>query len=56
LLSLLKEERALLAQEPQEAAALVPQQGKPQEDRLTVAAWSTVARVLLNLDETITRE
>ncbi len=41
---------------PQEAAALVPANLSSKPDNTQLAAWTAVARVLLNLDEFITRE
>jgi hypothetical protein len=34
----------------------VNRNGIPEADVVELAAWTTVSRVLLNLDETITRE
>jgi len=49
-------ERASLAESPSDAAALAnpPKDWPVGVDRLAV--WTTVSRVLLNLDETITKE
>src|SRR6266576_2423010 len=56
LLDLLNRELAAFEKAPDEAAALLPKQKDPSLDNKQFAAWTTVARVLLNLDETITRE
>jgi mono/diheme cytochrome c family protein len=42
--------------QPKEAEPLVPARLPPRTDRAQLAAWTVVARVLLNLDEFITRE
>jgi hypothetical protein len=56
LLELFNKERAALDRAPQEAAALL-QGGPDRKTNVTeLAAWTSVSRVLLNLDETITRE
>ena len=39
-----------------EIAALLQGRPEPPQDALRLAAWTSVARVFLNLDETITRE
>ena len=39
---------------PKEAAAVVGGDGKP--DQAELAAWTMIANVLFNLDETITKE
>jgi hypothetical protein len=49
LLQLLKEERTALKTEG-------PQHGLTTLEEIELAAWTSVARALLNLDETITRE
>ncbi len=54
LAELLKVEKAAFAQTPNEAKELVGEKAK--YDSVQLAAWMTVSRVLLNLDETITRE
>ncbi len=54
LVSLLKAEQDAFAKAPQEAKELVGAKAKTDAGQL--AAWTTVSRVLLNLDETITRE
>jgi len=56
LLDLLNKEVASFEKSPDEAAALLPKQKDPSLDSKQLAAWTTVSRVLLNLDETITRE
>jgi prophage DNA circulation protein len=56
LLELLHKELAALEAAPDEAAAIVNRNGIPEADVVELAAWTTVSRVLLNLDETITRE
>ena len=56
LLDLLNRELAAFEKSPDEAAALLPKQKEPGLDNKQLAAWTTVSRVLLNLDETITRE
>jgi hypothetical protein len=55
LLRLLNEQRAVLAEAPKEAEVLAPK-GAEGSDAKDVAAWTMVAKVLLNLDEFITRE
>jgi hypothetical protein len=59
VLELLAEERAVFAADPERAAllveALVAERGEPAEDAAELAAWTVVANVLLNLDETLTR-
>jgi mono/diheme cytochrome c family protein len=54
LLDLLNAELDALKKSPAEAKSLVA--AKAQGDVIQLAAWTTVSRVLLNLDETITRE
>jgi mono/diheme cytochrome c family protein len=56
LLELLAKEQAAFARSPQEATAMLPAKQYAALDRKELAAWTTVSRVLLNLDETITRE
>jgi hypothetical protein len=56
LLDLLNQERAAFAKSPDEALAMLPREKEPSLDTTQLAAWTTVSRVLLNLDETITRE
>jgi hypothetical protein len=57
LASLLEKKRAELRAEPEHAAAIVDK-GTPPDGVATsdFAAWTLVARTILNLDETITRE
>jgi len=56
LLVLLQKERAAFNQSPEEAAAIVKDKTASQFDMVRLAAWTILSRVLLNLDETITRE
>ncbi len=56
LLTLLRKELAAFAKSPGEALAMLPHRQAPALDPTQLAAWITVSRVLLNLDETITRE
>jgi hypothetical protein len=56
LTRVLAEERAALAKEPAEAKEIVKGSPVTAEDVREHAAWTMVARVVLNLDETITRE
>jgi hypothetical protein len=56
LTRLLARQSAELAAAPEEARRLVPEKLPPQTDVGRLAAWTMVARVLLNLDEFITRE
>jgi hypothetical protein len=56
LLELLHNELAALEASPDEAAAIAGGNGAPKDNLVHLAAWTTVSRVLLNLDETITRE
>jgi len=56
LLRLLARQQSALAAEPQEAARLVPADRPQGVDVPRLAAWTMAARVLLNLDEFITRE
>jgi len=55
LRALLAMERDALHTHPEEAAKLIPS-GSADADRVELAAWVSVARVLLNTDEFITRE
>lgn len=55
LLDLLAKESAAFEKSPDEAAAMVNAKGE-DAGISRMAAWTAVARVLLNLDETITRE
>jgi len=54
LLELLQVEQDAFAKAPEQAKELVS--AKAKADVSLLAAWTTVSRVLLNLDETITRE
>jgi hypothetical protein len=54
LLELYEQQLAEFREAPEEARAIVP--GTAGNGTEELAAWTTVARVLLNLDETITRE
>jgi hypothetical protein len=56
LLTLLNKEREAFDASPLEATALVGRRADSKLDIRQLAAWTTIARVLLNLDETITRE
>ncbi len=56
LLKLLNQELRALEKSPDEAAAIVNRRVDDKTDLAQLAAWTTVSRVLLNLDETITRE
>jgi hypothetical protein len=56
LLDLLNKEIAAFEKSPDEAAAILPAKRDPALETKQLAAWTTVSRVLLNLDETITRE
>jgi mono/diheme cytochrome c family protein len=56
LLRLLARQREALARSPQDAKALVPADLPKGADLTEAAAWTMVARALLNLDEFITRE
>jgi len=56
LLALLRKETNAWQQAPAEAAAMLGASLEPATSPVPLAAWTTVARVLLNLDETITRE
>jgi hypothetical protein len=53
---LFRKEIAKLKQAPDEAAVLVGKKLDAKNDVAELAALTTVSRVLLNLDETITRE
>ncbi|MGD9634643.1 MAG: DUF1553 domain-containing protein [Pirellulales bacterium] len=55
LISLLAAQRRQLAEDPGRAATIVGRQGEPAEV-VGQAAWTAVARAVLNLDEFITRE
>ena len=56
LAELLHKELGALKQAPKEAAALAGQKADSKTDPTQLAALTTISRVLLNLDETITRE
>jgi mono/diheme cytochrome c family protein len=53
---LLDRQAAEFAAHPREADDLVPARLAPKTDRAQLAAWTMLGRVLLNLDEFITRE
>ncbi len=53
---LLVQQREAFAQDPQQAKALVPADLPKGVEAAEFAAWTATARVLLNLDEFITRE
>ena len=55
LVGLLEKQRKRLAGNPEAASQVVGAKGKPV-DAIEPAAFALVARVLLNLDETITKE
>lgn len=56
LRTLLQSQRSAYARNAEAAAALAPEAPPPGVDAAEAAAWTGVARVLLNLDEVITRE
>lgn len=56
LLKVLNQERAMFDASPIDATTGMNTKADPKLNARDVAAWTTVARVLLNLDETITRE
>jgi hypothetical protein len=56
LLHLLDQELEALEKSPEEAAAVLDRKPDLHADVKQLAAWTAVSRVLLNLDETITRE
>jgi hypothetical protein len=56
LVELLAQQRSGFAQAPKDAALLVAKGTAKEADMPEVAAWTVVSRVLLNLDEFITRE
>ncbi|MBL8173801.1 MAG: PSD1 domain-containing protein [Bryobacterales bacterium] len=56
LQSLLGTERDELATHPEEASKLLPANPPAGLDRTELAAWTSIARVILNMDEFITRE
>lgn len=55
-LSLLFEELLQLCQENPQAVLKLTGEKKPTEQTIELAAWTALARTLLNLDETVTRE
>jgi mono/diheme cytochrome c family protein len=56
LARLLAKERKKYAAAPEEAKGLAPADASGSAEAVEAAAWTEVGRVLLNLDETITRE
>jgi mono/diheme cytochrome c family protein len=56
LRKLLDEELAALKKNPEEAKQILGSKAPRDADPVQLAAWTTVSRVILNLDETITRE
>jgi len=56
LLDLLNKELDAFQKSPDEAAAVVSRKPDSKPDVVQLAAWTSISRVLLNLDETITRE
>jgi hypothetical protein len=56
LLELFGQELAAFEKSPREALAMLPAKRNQKVDPKQLAVWTTVSRVLLNLDETITRE
>ncbi len=56
LLEYLQSERGRFAEATKDAAEVAPKQRPDGTDDATAAAWTMLARVLLNLDEFITRE
>jgi hypothetical protein len=56
LLDLLRHQLATLERSPDEAGTLVSRKSDAKTDVKQLAAWTMVSRVLLNLDEAITRE
>jgi hypothetical protein len=56
LRKLLEEEIAALKKGPEEVKQVVDSRSSENIDPAQLAAWTTVSRVILNLDETITRE
>jgi mono/diheme cytochrome c family protein len=53
---LLDQQRTAFAADPKKAEALLPAERPKGADAQQLAAWITIARVLMNLDEFITRE
>lgn len=56
LLRFVEEQRRGFAADQEQAKQLTGQSTQPNEDRVELAVWTALARVLLNLDEFITRE
>lgn len=56
LRELLDSELAALKKSPEEAKQIIRSKTSRDIDSVQLAAWTTVSRVILNLDETITRE
>lgn len=56
LAQLLEKELAAFEKSPEEASAVIGRKPAQGENVIQLAAWTSVARVLLNLDEIITRE
>ncbi len=56
LLKLVDQQRQAFAREPDLARQVIPGEPPAGVDRVELAAWTAVARVLINLDEFITRE
>jgi hypothetical protein len=56
LWKILNQEQARFRQKPDAAKALVPKDAPADLVAVQYAPWFSIARVLLNLDETITRE
>jgi hypothetical protein len=56
LQDLLDKKRSELKEEPKNAEAIAAKMTPPNAETSDFAAWTLVARVVLNLDETITRE
>ncbi len=55
LIQFYKQQKEILARNPELAAGLFPAQGVEGLNSTEAAAWVSVSRVLLNLDEFITR-
>jgi hypothetical protein len=56
VLSYQEEQRRRFARDPEGALAVVEEQWEPEVDLADLASWTLVANVLLNLDETLTKE
>jgi hypothetical protein len=56
VLALLEQQRRGFEAAPQDASNLVPKEHAGKHNAAQFAAWTMVSRVLLNLDEFITRE